>query len=574
MDARPDGYHQVLLKDVPPGTRYKYRLASGDEFADPASAFQPEGVHGPSEVVSHIFDWPDRQWSGFPIESYTIYELHVGTFTTEGTFNAVIPHLDRLRDLGITAIELMPLAQFPGARNWGYDGVFPFAVQNSYGGPTGLKNLVEACHQRALAVVLDVVYNHIGPEGNYLPAFAPYFTDRYKTPWGPALNFDDSHSDEVRHFFLENARYWIRDFHIDALRLDAVHAILDHSALNFLEELSEAIHELGTSLNRRVYAIAESALNDTRLIRPTELGGYGLDAQWNDDFHHALHTLLTKESEGYYADFGNFQHMAQAFSEGFVYSGRYSVNRGRRHGNSSRGMPSVKFVVYAQNHDQIGNRLQGERLSHLVSFESLKLAAGIVLLSPFIPLLFMGDEYGELSAFQYFVSHSDPRLIGAVREGRKEEFSKFKWNGEPPDPQDEQTFLRSKLQHQLKDQPQHRAMLEFHHELIRLRTSIPALRCLRKDKMDVVSFEEHRVLSVRRWDGSSEALTLFSFGDGGNGNTQTIPIFPSGKWLKRLDSHDPRWFGPGATVPAIISSNETVTLNDKGVWVFEREIEE
>src|SRR5262249_16007104 len=329
----------------------------------------------------------------------------------------------------------MPVAQFSGSRNWGYDGVFPFAVQNSYGGPRGLKKLVNACHERGLAVILDVVYNHLGPEGNYLAHFAPYFTERYKTPWGPALNFDDVDSDEVRRFFVSNALEWITDYHIDALRLDAVHAILDHSALNILEELANAVHARGTSLNRRVYVIAESALNDTRIVRTTELGGYGLDAQWNDDFHHSLHTLLTSEREGYYVDFGDFQHMAQAFSEGFGYSGRYSVNRRRRHGNSSLSIPPVRFVLYAQNHDQLGTRMRGERGTELVSVEQHNRAAGAVLLSPFVPLLFMGDEYGETAPFQYFVSHSDKQLIEAVRRGRIEEFAAFNWKDEPPDPQ-------------------------------------------------------------------------------------------------------------------------------------------
>src|SRR5947208_6693749 len=458
MQQNPNGYHQVTVEKLPRGARYKYRLATGKELPDPVSRYQPEGVHGPSEAVDPRFDWQDQHWLGLPIENYIIYELHAGTFTTEGTFEAAIRHLDDLVNIGITAVELMPVAQFPGTRNWGYDGVFPFAVQNSYGGPAGLKKLVNACHQRGLAAVLDVVYNHIGPEGNYLPQFGPYFTDRYKTPWGPALNFDDAYSDEVRHFFVSNALEWITEYHFDALRLDAVHAILDHSALNFLEELAERVHEQGTALNRRVYVIAESALNDTRIIRPSELGGYGLDAQWNDDFHHSLHTLLTKEHEGYYVDFGDFQHMAQAFSEGFVYSGHYSVNRGRRHGNSSRGVLSVKFVVFAQNHDQIGNRMLGERLSHLVSFEACKLASGLVLLSPFVPLLFMGDEYGEEAPFPFFVSFSDPALAAKVRGGRISDFASFEWAGRPPDPGDESTFESARLHHELASSGRHRLL--------------------------------------------------------------------------------------------------------------------
>jgi maltooligosyltrehalose trehalohydrolase len=572
MARKGAGYHQTIVEDLSPRARYKYRLANGREFPDPASRHQPEGVHGPSEAVDAHFNWQDQQWFGLPIEDYIIYELHVGTFTPEGTFEAVIPHLDELAATGITAIEIMPVAQFPGARNWGYDGVFPFAVQNSYGGPADLQKLVDACHQRGLAAILDVVYNHLGPEGNYLDQFGPYFTERYKTPWGRALNFDDASSDEVRHFFIANALDWIADYHFDALRLDAVHAILDHSALNFLEELAESVHELGTTLNRRVYVIAESALNDTRIIRSAELGGYGLDAQWNDDFHHSLHTLLTSEREGYYVDFGRFQHMAQAFSEGFVYSGRYSVNRGRRHGNSSRGMPSVKFVVFAQNHDQVGNRMLGERLGHLVSFEASKLAAGIVLLSPFVPLLFMGDEYGETAPFQYFVSHSDEALIEAVRRGRKEEFASFKWSGEPPDPQSAETFRRSTLDHCLKEREPHRTMLGFHRELLRLRKGLPALRCLSKDKMDVVSFEEDRALAVRRWNGNNEVLAIFNFND------REVPFqnIPCGAWRKRLDSEDKRWMGRGSCVPERIGATKgnALTLQPHVVLLFEKEIED
>jgi maltooligosyltrehalose trehalohydrolase len=573
MHAKPAGYHQMVVENIGPGTRYKYRLSPRKEFPDPVSRYQPEGVHGPSQVIDPDFVWHDENWFGLPIEDYVIYELHVGTFTPEGTFDAAISHLDDLSDTGITAVEIMPVAQFPGARNWGYDGVFLFAVQNSYGGPEGLKKLVDACHQRGLAAILDVVYNHLGPEGNYLAEFAPYFTERYKTPWGPALNFDDAYSDEVRHFFISNALEWITDYHFDALRLDAVHAILDHSALNFLEEVAEAVHEQGKVLNRRAYVIAESALNDTRVIRPPELGGYGLDAQWNDDFHHSLHTLLTRERGGYYADFGAFQHMAQAFSEGFVYSGRYSVNRGRRHGNSSRSVPSVKFVVFAQNHDQIGNRMFGERLGQLVSMEASKLAAGVVVLSPFVPLLFMGDEYGETAPFQYFVDHSDARLIEAVRNGRREEFASFKWTGEPPDPQGEETFRRSKLNHNLKKEACHRALLEYHKELIRLRKALPALRSLSKEKMDVVSFEEECVLMVRRWHRNNEVLAIFSFNDH---DVRLPQSMPRGLWRKRLDSGDPRWMGRGTVAPDVmdLAPRGTLKLQPHAVLLFEKELQD
>jgi maltooligosyltrehalose trehalohydrolase len=573
MEPKHLGYHTAVVEDIQPGTRYRYKLCNEREFPDPVSRYQPEGVHGPSEVIDTRFEWHDERWFGIPIENYIIYELHAGTFTPEGTFEAVIPHLDTLADIGFTAIELMPVAQFPGTRNWGYDGVYPFAVQNSYGGPWGLKKLVDACHARGLAAILDVVYNHMGPEGNYLPQFAPYFTDRYKTPWGSAVNYDDAQSDEVRHFFISNAVEWVRDYHFDALRLDAVHAILDHSAQNILEELGDVVHGQGTFLNRRVYVIAESALNDTRVVRPSELGGYGLDAQWNDDFHHSLHTLLTREREGYYIDFGDFQHMAHAFSEGFVYSGRYSVTRGRRHGNSSRGVPSAKFVVFAQNHDQIGNRMMGERLGQLVSFEACKLASAIVLLSPFVPLMFMGDEYGEAAPFQYFVSHSDPQLVEAVRHGRREEFSSFQWKGEPPDPQDEMTFRRSTVNHSLKVNGQHRVLLEFHKELIRLRKSVPALYCLSKDKMDVISLEEDRVLAVRRWNGSSEVLTIFNFNDHEARLFQNVPY---GIWHKRIDSSDSQWLGIGVTVPDRVDATQVrgIAIQPQAAVLFEREIED
>jgi len=361
-----DGYHQATLEGVEPGSLYLYSLDGRIERPDPASRFQPKGVHGPSQVVDPAFPWADSCWSGIPLKDYVIYEIHVGTFTAQGTFEAVIAHLDELKDLGITAVELMPVAQFPGDRNWGYDGVYPFAVQDSYGGPAGFKALVNACHQKGVAVVLDVVYNHLGPEGNYLRDFGPYFTDRYRTPWGEAVNFDGPQSDEVRRFFIENALHWITEFHADALRLDAIHAILDFSAQPFLEDLTLAVKEQTEHLNRQVHLIAESDLNDTRPIRSRERGGFGLDAQWNDDFHHAVHTLLTGERAGYYRDFGRVEGLAKAWREGFIYSGEYSVHRRRRHGNSSRPIPARRFVVFAQNHDQVGNRMRGERLSFLV----------------------------------------------------------------------------------------------------------------------------------------------------------------------------------------------------------------
>jgi len=557
LDRDEEGYHHGVLEDVEPGSRYVYRLDGAKERPDPASRFQPEGVHGPSQVLLSDFPWEDSAWRGLPLKDYILYELHVGTFTQEGTFEAVLSHLDELKDLGITALELMPVAQFPGNRNWGYDGVYPFSVQNSYGGPGGLKTLVNACHRKGLAVVLDVVYNHLGPEGNTLWDYGPYFTDRYKTPWGAALNFDGPESDPVRRYFIANALYWFHEFHVDALRLDAVHAIFDFSAFPFLEELAQRVHQEAESTGRQVHLIAESALNDTRLIRVPEQGGFGLDAQWNDDFHHALHTLLTGEQTGYYQDFGTLHPLAKTFREGFAYSGEYSSFRRRRHGRSSKDIPAQRLVVFAQNHDQVGNRMKGERLSVSVSFEALKLSAGCVLLSPFVPLLFMGEEYGEKAPFPYFVSHSDPRLIESVRKGRREEFSTFTWQGEPPDPQREETFLSAKLDHLLKNEKAHRTLFGFYKELLALRRENEALAHLSKETTDVVAMEREEILLVRRWKGLQEWAMVYHFGR--KKASCAVPL-PEGRWTKRLDSADVRWLGPGSLIQEEIGSGKEVHL--------------
>ncbi len=564
------GYYHAVVEDVEPGRRYFYRLDGGKERPDPASRFQPEGVHGPSEIVDPAFGWQDAAWRGIPLERYIHYEIHVGTFTPEGTFEAIIPHLEELKQLGITALELMPVAQFPGRRNWGYDGVQPYAVQNSYGGPAGLKKLVNACHVLGIAVALDVVYNHLGPEGNYLADFGPYFTDVYHTPWGPAVNFDRAESDEVRRYFIENALYWVTEFHVDALRLDAIHAIVDPSARPFLEELGEMVHGRAEELQRRIWVIPESDRNDARLIRSRENGGLGLDAQWSDDFHHALHTLLTGERGGYYVDFGKVEHLARAFTDGFVYSGEHSLYRRRRHGNSSRDIPARKFVVCAQNHDQVGNRMLGDRLSQLVSFDALKLAAAVVLLSPYVPLLFMGEEYGETAPFQYFVHHSDPSLIEAVRKGRREEFSRFKWRGRIPDPQDESTFLRSKLHHELRRNGQHRVLCDFYRELIQLRNALPALAHLSKQDMEVASFESEKALFIRRWKGPDQAFAVFHFGDAPV--SLALPV-PRGEWTKRLDSVEKCWDGGGSPVPDAISSKgeASITLGPTSMVLFHKD---
>jgi maltooligosyltrehalose trehalohydrolase len=564
------GYHGAVANDVAAGSLYLYRLDNKIERPDPASRFQPQGVHGPSQVVDPGFPWGDEGWPGLPLQDYIIYELHVGAFTPEGTFDAIIPYLDGLKELGITALELMPVAQFPGERNWGYDGAYPFAVQNSYGGPDGLRRLVNACHQLGMAVVLDVVYNHLGPEGNYFSDFGPYFTDRYRTPWGQALNFDGPDSDEVRRFFIENALYWVTEFHIDALRLDALHAILDISAYPFIEELSAEFHRRVKNLGRGAYLIGESAANDARLVRSPGQGGFGLDAQWNDDFHHALQGLLTGEQNGYYRDFGQLRQLAKAIREGFVYSGEYSPYYRRRHGTSSRDISAQRLVVFAQNHDQVGNRARGERLSQLISFDRLKLAAGVVLLSPFIPLIFMGEEYAETAPFLYFISHSDQALVEAVREGRQREFAAFGWS-KPSDPQDEATFRQSKLNHHQRDEGQHRIVLEFYRELIRLRWEVPALAHLSKDNLEVLGYGEEKLLFVRRWSDDSQVAMIFHFGDG---RISANPPLPRGRWLRLLDSADERWGGEGSAVPDHIDSGGefALTLAPSSFIVLSREV--
>lgn len=558
LERGPGGYHDGELEDVEPGATYFYRLDGSKERPDPASRHQPEGVHGPSEVTDFHFMWQDGSWSGISLRDYILYEIHVGTYTQEGTFDAVAARLGDLQELGVTALELMPVSQFPGDRNWGYDGVYPYAVQSTYGGPEGLKRLVDACHARGLAVVLDVVYNHLGPEGNYLWDYGPYFTDRYKTPWGAAINFDGPYSDDVRSFFIESALYWVTEFHIDALRIDAIHGIFDFSARHFLHELGTAVHDRAQELNRRIYVTPESDLNDVRTVRLPELGGYGLDAQWHDDFHHAVHTLTTGERSGYYEDFGKIEHLAKAFREGFVYSGQYSPYRRRRHGSGSAEIPAERFIVFSQNHDQVGNRVLGDRLSTSIPFEALKLVAGVVLLSPYIPLLFMGEEYGEEAGFAYFVSHSDPDLVEAVRRGRKEEFAGFCWEGELPDPQDPATFIRSKLSHELKEKGQNRVLFEYYRNLIRLRKRINNVVGMSKERMEVQGLEQHKVLLVRRWSEEAEVTILYHFGSAPGTIALTLP---PARRHKLLDSADLRWNGPGSMMPEDLPSDGEVLLS-------------
>jgi maltooligosyltrehalose trehalohydrolase len=526
MKKDADGYFEVEVTDCAVGSRYLYRLNGGAERPDPASRWQPDGVHASSAVAAHDFTWSDESWRGISLRDYRIYELHVGTFTPEGTFDSAIAQLDRLSELGITAIELMPVAQFPGPRNWGYDGVYPFAVQTTYGGADGLRRLVDACHRRGLAVILDVVYNHLGPEGNYLGEFAPYFTDRYKTPWGLALNFDGAHSDGVRNYFLSNAVQWIDDFHFDGLRLDAVHAIVDVSAKPFLQELAEVVHQRAAELQREVVLIAESDLNDPRLIRAPELGGIGLDAQWADDLHHALHAVLTGESSGYYADYGSVADVGRVMKNGYLFTGQYSRHRQRRFGAPPTGIDGSRFVVCVQNHDQVGNRMAGDRLAAAMSIAQQKVALAAVILSPFTPMLFMGEEYGEETPFQYFMSHSDPELVEAVRSGRREEFSAFSWSGEIPDPASEVTFQSSKLRPELSSR-ERKELHSFVQRLFRLRNEQEALGDQDLSHVDVMAWEKPRVLFMLRGSSAERLCLLFHFDEAAT--ELTLPL-PPGRW--------------------------------------------
>jgi maltooligosyltrehalose trehalohydrolase len=577
LKPQAEGYWQTKVNDVYPGTLYRYVLNEENAFPDPASQYQPEGVHGPSQIVDRHFNWTDEAWAGIPVESMIFYELHVGTFTPEGTFTAIIPRLPQLRELGINAIEIMPISQFPGDthieaslayRNWGYDGVYPYAVQNSYGTPVDLKELVNACHENGIAVVLDVVYNHFGPEGNYMSQFAPYFTETYKTPWGNAMNFDDAHSQGVRNYFIQNALYWLGEFHIDALRLDAIQAIYDLGAKHFLWELAEAVHHFSQKGQRwKRHLIAESDLNNPQIIRPVELGGYGLDAQWADDFHHALHTLLTGDRQGYYQDFGKFADLAKAYEDTFVYDWKYSPDRRRFHGVSCRDRPLSQFLVCIQNHDQIGNQMKGERLTDRISFEGLKLAAGAVLLSPYLPLLFMGEEYGETAPFMYFVSHSDPDLIQAVRAGRQEEFEPFHYADDPPDPESAETFLSCKLNWELHNEGNHKILWDWYCQLINLRKTHPALLNQDRNFIQATSDEDKQLVIVRRWCETSELIFVLNFNS--SPVTVTLPIQDNAH--KLLDSADTSWAGSGSQTPEYLSAGEEVKLQPISLVLYEGE---
>ncbi len=499
MQPGQRGWWRVEAPDEA-GEDYQFVLDDGQTYPDPRSPWQPAGVHGPSRRVDHSrFAWTDAKWQPRPLSSALIYELHIGTFTPQGTFDAAIERLNELAALGVTHIELMPVNEFPGKRGWGYDGVDLYAPHHAYGGPDGLKRLVDAAHGAGLAVILDVVYNHLGPDGNYLAKFGPYFNSHHRTNWGDAMNFDGPGSDEVRRFFIDNARMWLRDYHMDGLRLDAVHTMFDNSAVHILEQLAQEVRLLEGYLGRNMVLIAESDLNNPRVVMPQEAGGYGLDAQWSDDFHHALHSILTGESNGIHADFGQMEDLATALTNVFVYNRRYSAYRSRTHGRPVANMPFYRFVAFLQNHDQVGNRAQGDRVHATLTPEEYKIGAALVLTSPFVPMLFQGEEWAASSPFLFFTDHQDVNLARAVSEGRQRDFAVFGGFDETvPDPQDEQTFRASQLRWDERAQPRHAEMLAWYRELIALRRRMPGLAAGGLEAPRVRYDEQERWLWMQR----------------------------------------------------------------------------
>lgn len=535
------GYWTTKTSALQPGDRYTFLVEEEQELPDPASLSQPDGVHGPSQAIDvNNYQWQDLSWTNLPLEEYIIYELHTGTFSPAGNFEGVMEKLDHLKELGINAIEIMPVAQFPGNRNWGYDGVFPFAVQHSYGGVVGLQQLVDACHQKGFAVILDVVYNHLGPEGNYFGTYGPYFTNKYNTPWGPAINFDDAYCDAVRNYFIENALMWFRDFHIDALRLDAVHAIKDFSPVHILKEIRQHVDEWVRISGGKHYLIVELDLNDNKFINPIDRCGYGMDAQWIDEFHHALRIASGGDRHGYYEDFTGIKDLAKAYQDAYVYDGIYSPHRKKVFGTTTKQNPGKQFIVFSQNHDHVGNRMMGERSSQLVSFEMQKLMASAIAISPFIPMFFMGEEWSEPSPFLYFVSHTDPHLVQAVREGRKREFAAFYAAGEAPDPISESSFLQSKLQWELLDKEPHKTLYRYYKELIQLRKTQPALKTLDRQQVKTEVDESKKLLLLQRDHAQQQIYCILNFSK----HIQQVSL-PSHiqKFEKLIDSSDASWGG-------------------------------
>ncbi|XHH08151.1 MAG: malto-oligosyltrehalose trehalohydrolase [Candidatus Bathyarchaeia archaeon] len=539
------GYWTTKLNQVKPDTEYMFRQDDKPPKPDPAAHFQPKGVFGPSQVIDHEkYVWKDTFWHGLEFKELVFYEVHVGTFTPQGTFLAMKDKINELADFGINAVELMPVTQFSGSRGWGYDGVFPFALQNSYGTPDDLKTLVDECHKQSVAVFLDFVYNHIGPEGNILNDYAPYFTSDNMTTWGPTINLNGPNSNGVRNYFLENTLHWFRDYHIDGIRLDSILWITDRSPKHFLGEINQAVHQYAQEVGRRLYMIAETGYNEPAVLTPTKEGGYGFDAQWLDDFQHALFSQLTGENKSYYIDFTSIEHLADALTDAYVYVKKPPEFRRRQPEETFRQITAYKFVVFSQNHDQIGNRLLGDRLANISGYEAAKVAAGVVLLSPYVPLLFMGEEYGETSPFCFFTDYQGKELADAIREGRRKEFTEFQWTGNIPDPQSLECFTKSKIKWENRSQGLNGKIAGYYKKLIELRRKVPVLQqCIERNLKTVTS--QGKALLIEKQKNNSKALIIANLSN----ETQTLQVRLDENIRKVLDSTDPIFGGSGLKLP-------------------------
>lgn len=512
MEQEEPHIYSTVVEGLGLDVLYKFSIENEGDYPDPYSNYQPQGVHGFSQVIDHgSYSWNDGQWKGRDLEKFIIYELHPGTFSPEGTFKGTVEKLDYLLELGINAIELMPVTQTPGRWNWGYDGANLFSVNKNYGTPDDLKHLVDTCHQKEISVILDVVYNHLGPEGNYLPVYGPYFTEKHKTGWGAAVNYDDAFSEYTRAMVLENIRYWLEEYHIDCLRLDAIHAIMDESDIHILQQMSSTAKAVGKKIGRKIFLIAETDKNNVKIINPPEKGGYGIDAQWMDDFHHIIHSVLTGEKGGYYQDYGRLEGLEKAFKN-YLYTGEFSQFWQKNRGTDASQNPGYQFVVSLQNHDQVGNRARGGRISVLVDFHFLKAAAGLIFLSPYIPLLFMGEEYAEKNPFLFFTDYEDSELQSAVSEGRREEFKDFNWD-DIPNPQDERSFFNSKLTPRENWNEENQWIFNFYRDLINLRKTHPALMQLEKENTEARVNSEQKIVEVKRWNNNKKLRALINLGE-------------------------------------------------------------
>ena len=552
-----DGYFAGHFNNAKPGDRYYFHV-DGNRIPDPASRFQPEGVRGPSEIVAEQFNWTDKNWTSIPSTEWVIYEIHPGTFSDQHNFDGIIDDLPRLKNLGVNCLEIMPVSQFSGARNWGYDGVFPHAVQNTYGGPEALKRLVDAAHAHGFAIILDVVYNHIGPEGNVLFGTAPYTQTKYATPWGDALNYDGEYSDDVRRYFLQTVWQWLTEYHFDGLRLDAVQTILDTSPIPFLQEVSLLKEEAEKQRGQKLILIAETDMNDPRILEPRDQNGMGFDGHWADDLHHVLHVTLTGETSGYYSAYtGGAEQLAKIYIQGVAYAYEYSSFHKRFHGRSYDHIEKHRLIVEAQNHDQVGNRMMGERLSQLVDFEKLKLAAASVLLSPFMPFIFMGEEFASEQPFLYFISHEDPELLEAVRKGRANEWKSFGWDKEPPDPGTEETFNTCVLKDKKSLSEKGKIMQSYYRNLIALSKSI-------RTAILTVSYDNHgNFITLNYKKPDDEKIVVLSF----NSSAIDYTLSSDNSWECILNSASNQ---PGQEEPQSLKVAEKVSIAPYSALVFQR----